>query len=148
MDPANGQRLVVYEQPFGSARVLPARLLGCSSSARVSSAVQNIFLMAAMENFECLQSQGTRIAPKKLTPACTPSYGTLYNSGIQSMSAAHVPCLAVVISDSQTEAVVAELRLHILRAAKATAMAELEAVTSSNCHPAIRRLDRYLCYPS
>ena len=143
-------------------------------------------MLVVAEDAECeaarLQSQGTRIEPKKLTPAlyrqvsgidgavlvdphgdcyaigvildglahpaCTPSRGARYNSGIRYVHATDARCLAVVVSDDQTVNVIPEMRSRIQRSAIASAIAELEAATADNYHAAITWLDQHRFYLS
>ena len=79
-------------------------------------------------------------------PECTPSRGARYNSGIRYVGAANTPRLAVIVSDDQTTDVIPVLRPRIQRSAIDKAIAELEAATSDNYHPAIRWLDRHRFY--
>ncbi|MYD89334.1 MAG: hypothetical protein F4Y08_03195 [Caldilineaceae bacterium SB0662_bin_9] len=143
-------------------------------------------MLVVTEDAECeaarLQSQGTQIESKKLTPtlyrqvsgidgavivdpysncyaigvildglahpACTPSRGARYNSGIRYVHAADAQCLAVVVSADQTVNVIPEMRLRVQRSAIVTAIATLETATADNYHEAIRWLDRHRFYLS
>ena len=57
-------------------------------------------------------------------PACTPSRGARYNSGIRYVHATDTQCLAVIVSDDQTVDVIPDMRLRIKRSAIVTAIAE------------------------
>ena len=79
-------------------------------------------------------------------PECTPSRGARYNSGIRYVGAADVARLAVVVSDDQTVDVIPMLRPRIKRSTIEETIAELEAATGDNYHPAITWLDHHRFY--
>ena len=81
-------------------------------------------------------------------PACTPSRGARYNSGIRYVHAKNTPRLAVVVSDDQTVDVIPEMRSRIPRSAIASAIAELEVATADNYYAAITWLDQHRFYLS
>ena len=81
-------------------------------------------------------------------PACTPSRGARYNSGIRYVHVRDTRRLAVVVSDDRTVDVIPEMRSRIQRSAIASAIAELEAATADNYHAAIRWLDQHRFYLS
>ena len=81
-------------------------------------------------------------------PACIPSRGARYNSGIRYVHAKNTPRLAVVVSDDRTVDVIPDMRLRIPRSAIASAIAELEAATADNYYAAITWLDQHRFYLS
>ncbi len=81
-------------------------------------------------------------------PACIPSRGARYNSGIRYVRAKSTRRLAVVVSHDRTVDVIPEMRLRIQRSAIVTTIAELEAATADNYHAAIRWLDQHRFYLS
>ena len=81
-------------------------------------------------------------------PACIPSRGARYNSGIRYVHATGTRRLAVVVSDDRTVDVIPDMRLRIQRSAIASAIAELEAATADNYYAAITWLDQHRFYLS
>ena len=81
-------------------------------------------------------------------PACIPSRGARYNSGIWYVRAKSTRRLAVVVSDDRTVDVIPKMRLRIPRSAISSAISEIEAATADNYHAAIRWLDQHRFYLS
>ena len=74
---------------------------------------------------------------------CTPSRGARYNSAIRYIHSEEIPRLAVVFSDDQTVDVIPEWRPRIKRSALERTIADLEAATKENYHPAMKWLDAH-----
>ena len=81
-------------------------------------------------------------------PACIPSRGARYNSGVRYVRAKCTRRLAVVVSDDRTVDVIPEMRSRIQRSAIVTTIAALEAATADNYHAAICWLDQNRFYLS